>query len=261
MQSLVDVSPSRVRLVTPAATVPESIAPILLAVPVRRVTLTLLAAVAALLGMHVLGAVATFYLNSPSVFGIVPTFTFNSEANIPAWYASMMLLVCAALFGVITLVKRSRGDRFVRHWAGLAVIFLYMSADEGGQLHELLTEPSGRVLGDAGGWLHFAWTVPALVIVSLVAWAYLGFVFHLPADIARLFVLSGAMYLGGAIGMEFVGGWYLANHADNFQYALMTGLEESLEKTAVVLAIYAQLRYLALITASVELSVRRDMAH
>jgi hypothetical protein len=251
----------RIRPVTPAARqVAESTAPIALAVPERRVTLSLLAAVAVLLDLHVLGAVATFYFDRPSLFGFVPTFTFNSEANIPAWFASIMLLACAALFGLITFVKRSRGDRFVRHWAGLAVIFVYMSADEGGQLHELLTEPSGRVLGEAGGWLHFAWTVPAVAIVAVVARTYLGFLFHLPTNVARLFILAAAMYLGGAIGMEFIGGWYLANHADNFQYALMTGLEESLEKLGVVLTIYTLLRYVASITASVELSVRQDMA-
>jgi hypothetical protein len=261
MQSVANASLSSIRLIAPAAETPSVAGPVGLAIPVRRVTLCLLAMVSALLSLHVLGAVATFYFDSPSVFGFVPTFSLNSEANIPAWYASVVLLVCAALFGLIAFFKQSRGDRYARHWTGLALIFLYMSADEGGQLHELLTEPSGRVLGDADGWLHFAWTAPALLIIAVVARAYLGFLFHLPRDIARLFVLAGAMYLGGAIGMEIVGGWYLANHGDTFTYALMTGLEESLEMLGVVLAIYTQLRYIASTTGSVEVTMRRDAVH
>ncbi|MCA1991662.1 MAG: hypothetical protein LDL41_06395 [Coleofasciculus sp. S288] len=39
--------------------------------------------------------------------------------------------------------------------------------------------------------------------------SYWKFLAHLPAKMRRLFLLSGAIYIGGAIGVELAHGYYL----------------------------------------------------
>lgn len=69
---------------------------------------------------------------------------------------------------------------------------------------------------------------------------------RLPARTAFLFVVSGAVYVGGAIGFELIGGYYAkANGVENLTYSMISTVEESLEMSGVIVFIYALLKYIA----------------
>ena len=59
-------------------------------------------------------------------------------------------------------------------------------------------------------------------------------------------MIAGSLYLGGAIGIEMLGGRQAELHSfENLTYQLFAHLEESLEMAGVILFIHALLRYLA----------------
>ncbi len=138
--------------------------------------------------MYLLRLFWIYLLGQSNLYGTIGRFHLEGEANLPAWYATLLLLACAVVFGVITVKKHADRDRFTAHWLGLALILMYLSADEGSQLHELFTRPMDELTDGFGGWLRFGWVVPAGLI-------------------ARGFVLAGATFLGAAIGLETIGGW------------------------------------------------------
>lgn len=84
------------------------------------------------------------------------------------------------------------------------------------------------------------------LLVLLLAVTYWRFLLHLPFRSRMLFLTSAVVYVGGALGMEMVGGWYAQNYGSgNLSYVAIATLEETLEMLGVVIFIYALLRYLA----------------
>jgi hypothetical protein len=214
---------------------PRSVAKILVLV----VSLITLASLMGQFCKHVLGF--------DFMLGFVPLFDLNGERNVPTWYSSSMLLVCSALLALIAANEAKRGARYVLHWRALSVIFLFMSLDEVVQGHEETIAPLRSWLG-AGGLFYYTWTLVGIAFVLLFVLVYLPFVAHLPSETKRLFVLSGALYVGGALGMELIQGWHDDLYGVNFGTALLTTVEEVLEMSGVVVLIYALLAYAGLPT-------------
>jgi hypothetical protein len=94
------------------------------------------------------------------------------------------------------------------------------------------------------GFLYFAWVIPGILVVALLSIAYLRFLGHLPLLTRLRLILSGSIYVAGALGMELVGG-YVADYHPNqsvMRGALST-IEEFLEMSGIVLLIYTLLIY------------------
>jgi hypothetical protein len=76
--------------------------------------------------------------------------------------------------------------------------------------------------------------------------SYLKFLLHLPAKTRWRFVVAATLYLGGAIGMELIGGRYADLHGmENLAYSMTATVEESLEMAGVIVFIYTLLNYIA----------------
>jgi hypothetical protein len=169
-------------------------------------------------------------------FGFVFQFAPDEEGNLATWYASVLLLTCAALLGAIAW--RAAGSRYRRHWAGLAGLLVLMSADEAAQMHEMLIAPL-RAAWHTGGVFHFAWVIPGMAFVACVLAACVGFLRDLPPRTRRLFLAAAAVYLGGALGVEMAGGFYASRWGSaTFAYGMLTSLEEALELAGAVLLAY-----------------------
>ncbi len=117
-------------------------------------------------------------------------FKLSAEHTIPAFFSAVMLLVAAALLGVIALAARDRGESFVRHRAALAVIFLYLSIDEAVGIHELAIDPLRTALRTEG-FLHYAWVIPGTAAVLLLGAVYYRFVMQLRPALRRQVIFSG----------------------------------------------------------------------
>lgn len=222
----------------------------------RRVAAALLAIVASLVAASSLGQLILHLSGHDFALGFVPRFSLAQEANVPTWYSSVALLGCAALLAVVSGVEREAGSRFVLHWKILSLVFLGLSLDEAAELHELLAGPL-RGLLDAGGVFYFAWVVPGIALVAVLALAYARFLAHLPASTRRLFLAAATTFVAGAVGAEMVGGaWGEAHGFDTAGTALIWTAEEVLEMLGVVVFVYALLRHLELRGGSVAIRVR-----
>ena len=187
--------------------------------------------------------------------GLLRVFHANDENSIPTWFSIVSLLISCALLFVIAHAARARDDRFARHWAWLAALFLLLSIDEGASLHELATRPLREAFG-ASGWHSYTWVVPGLLFCTLVALVYSRFLFSLPVRTRRLFALGAVTFTVGAIGVEGLGGWYdERNGSANMSYAILTATEECLEMLGTGIFVYALLDYLERHAGTVELSI------
>ncbi|HEU4406929.1 MAG TPA: hypothetical protein VFS43_16800 [Polyangiaceae bacterium] len=172
--------------------------------------------------------------------GVVPLFSLSYEQNVPTWYASALLLSCALLLALIALGARRARAGYVRHWGLLAGGFLYISLDETVGIHEGASQ-----FFHLGGVFFFGWVIPAGLLVVGLGLTFLRFLAHLPRPTRVEFLVAGAMYVGGAVLLELpLGYWTEREGSDNFVYAAIDWVEESMELVGVSLFLLSLLRYL-----------------
>ncbi len=169
--------------------------------------------------------------------------SLSAESNLPTWYASCLLFWCALLLFENGQSARAQGQPRAVTWKLLAVVFLYMSLDEAVEIHEHL-----GALVEGHGLLYFSWVIPAFGFVLAVGAVSVPFLFALPRQTRYRFIASGALYVGGALGMELPLGLWTEQHGDdNFTYAALDLVEETLEilgASFFVVALEAHLRLL-----------------
>lgn len=211
----------------------------------------ILAALATMLLLLSLGESFIRYgLGHDYVFGLLAParqiFNVDREQNIPTLFSVGLLLFAALLLGLITVLKRQSRDADVWKWMLLATGFTGLAIDEGWSFHERLIEPLRGLFGPGDlGIFYFAWIIPAMAGVCLLSLLFLGFLFRLPMRTRMTFLGAGVLYLGGAIGIEMLGGRYAELHGlGNLPYQLLAHLEEGMEMTGSIVFVCALLRYL-----------------
>jgi hypothetical protein len=176
--------------------------------------------------------------------GFVPLFNVNTEGNIPTWYTSFSILLCAVLLFVIARARKIEGDRYSIYWMILGLIFLYISVDEGAGVHDALdfSLPSLGYITSAPRYIRM---LPVAVLLLIFGLMYLKFLFYLPARTRLLFIVAGTIYVSGAFGMGFVMERYGTRHGwDNMTLEILAALEEFLEMIGIVIFIYALMSYM-----------------
>ncbi|MEG4350955.1 hypothetical protein QUA70_22025 [Microcoleus sp. LAD1_D5] len=209
------------------------------------VTQFLLRVVTCLAVLSFLSQMSLYYLpDYPLREYIARVFNVDAERNLPTFYSFLALLFSSLLLGVIAHAKNLDSDRYKNHWKILSFIFLYLSLDEAGQLHEKFINPM-RSLLNASGFLYFTWIVPFGFLVAIFLLSYSKFVFHLPVATRKLFVAACALYIGGAIGMEIPGGYLFSTTGmESVPYLIVATIEESLEMLGIVVFIHGLISYI-----------------
>jgi len=93
----------------------------------------------------------------------------------------------------------------------------------------------------------FRWVLAFAPLLVLGGLAFLPFLFRLPRDIARRMVVSGAVYVGGAYGMELVGGYIASTSGVHGRgYLAEVVVEETLEMVGLTLFVLVLIDLLAL---------------
>jgi len=221
----------------------------------NKVFKTLIIIIAFLFLANMTGLILRFYFGFNKLLGIIPLFIFDYEANVPTWYSSVALLFCSLLLALISIKKIKEKDRYRLHWSVLSIIFLYLSLDETAQIHELTIKPL-RDLFSLEGIFYFSWVIIGISFIVIFAIAYLRFFINLPKKIQFLFALSGVLFIGGALGIELIGGWYSSIIGeDNIMYLLITTLEEIFEMLGIAVFIYSLLIYIRLYIKKFTISI------
>lgn len=200
---------------------------------------------AVLIVLHVTGIAAERLFGVPRLIGPLRQVDLNAEGNLTAWFGSLLLLISAVLAAYVALGTRGTDQDLARRWVVLALLLAVMSADETAQLHDLATDPLRRVLGTELGLFHFAWVLPALVVLVLAALHLAPLARALdPAERFRL-LRAAMVYVVGAVGLEMAGGLVVDRDVTEDGYTLpylcVVTLEESFELVGAVLLVSALL--------------------
>jgi hypothetical protein len=220
----------------------------------RKVLSATLIVISVLLFAQITGLIFTYFLGHDYIYGLIPLFDFDNEANIPTAYSALQLFVATTILAVICISKRSVGENYF-YWLALTLIFALLTYDELFQVHEVFILPL-REKFSLSGLLYFAWVIPYGIAAVILAIAFLRFIFGLPRKTSRLIILSGATYLSGALGFEMLGGFAASSFGESSGiYALAATIEELLEMVGIALFIYSLLSYMSTYMSSLRLEI------
>jgi hypothetical protein len=178
------------------------------------------------------------------MYSIFRLFDLNHEANIPAWYSANLLLAGACAAGMVGAASRGA---HAQGWKGIALVMTLFSLDEIAGLHERFVIPQEYV-GPFGSVRNITWVFVGVVVTGALVALFLKTVLASPPPIRRAVLVAGAIYAGGALGMEALGGiWALYHGEMNWVHALLEMLEEGGELLGATLFLDAGLKYLEIL--------------
>lgn len=178
-----------------------------------------------------------------TVFKIARAFDLDYERSVPTFFNIGLLFICTLLLLMIALAhKRAEGG--FSYWLTLSFIFLFLTFDEFFGLHERLN--GLRSLVHTSGLLYFLWVLPYAIAVLAIGVTFLRFLWNSPPRFRMLCIVAGVMYVGGALGLEALGGslFDATRNDTSFVYLLLIAVEEICEFVGLILFIYALMWYM-----------------
>ena len=215
----------------------------------KKLFIKLLYCIGFLVFANILGMISKLVFGHPYCYGLIPMFDLDAEMNFPTFYSSLTLVFASVLLALIAACHKKAGESYW-YWGGLSIIFLFLSIDEFGSLHERFEEPFLRLL-QTSGFLElskiffYAWVIPYGVAVIIFVILYSKFLFKLPRKTMVWFMISGILYVTGAGVLEVFGGIEDRLHSSNtFIYLFLCTIEEFLEMFGIAIFIYTLLSYI-----------------
>jgi hypothetical protein len=205
--------------------------------------------VSALIIAHLATQVLKYHYGYYTQLGLERLVNLDGENNIPSWYASSALLLCSGVLAFIGSLQRRHSQPDAGYWVILAAIFLYLSIDEAASIHETVIQGILWRLWptlDTRGSLHYPWVLAGAVFVLFVGLILLRFLIRLPPRTRWGFVVSGVVFVSGALGVEVLE----ANHdvrygQQTFGFAMFVAVEEGMEMIGVLIFLHTLLAYIA----------------
>jgi hypothetical protein len=192
---------------------------------------------------NVLGIVSKYYFDHDYVYGLVPLFDFNLEKNIPTLYSSIALVFVSVLLAFIGVTNKKLNSSYMP-WFGMAFVFLFLSIDEIHGIHENLTIIVKNTFATSG-FLYYSWIIPYSIGLIIFIAFFSRFLLDLPKRTMILFLVSGTVFVSGAIGFELFGGRQNELYgADNVLYCFFYTCEELLEMLGIAIFIYTLIKYI-----------------
>jgi len=174
-------------------------------------------------------------------------FDLGGEGNVPAWYSATKLFVvalCIYFYGRFVVLRDKVAGLLIL--AG-ALLFVFLSLDEGGQLHERFGDRLTRVA--AGGREETAFEVTGLWMMFFGPPLFLALVGSIVFLRRRLAIPYGifAKALAGAVIFVTAAapGDILVNYLSGNALVVQTGVEEFGEMVGVTLILWATMTLLA----------------
>ncbi len=196
-----------------------------------------------LLAANLIGVILKIFFNHDFIYGLGPMFNFNTEMNVPTLYSSFALICASILLFIVGYLHKKINLSYIP-WFGLSFIFLFLSIDETSSIHERLTTPVKETF-NTSGLLFYAWVIPYGIGLLVFLLIYSKFLLSLPRQTMILFIVSGSIYVAGAIGFELLGGQQAELTGPNdLLYSLFYTCEELLEMLGIALFIYTLLTYI-----------------
>jgi hypothetical protein len=175
------------------------------------------------------------------LFGLVPLFDLDAEQNLPTLFSAALFLAGAVLSAILWTAGRVEGSAEIM-WFILAGVFAFLGMDEFFAWHERLVSPI-RSAFQTSGLLYFAWVIPYALTSIVLGLALVPLLRRIEPPVRNYLILSGVVYVVGAVGFEMLGGWYYEglHTKKTFMWVALTTLEELLEMIGLSLLVYALL--------------------
>lgn len=210
----------------------------MIAISVNRLIQTLSILAVAIVVLDLAAMVFALVSGHDSVFGLLGLLDLDKERGIGMLFQVLLLIGNAALFLIVSKAA-AVGKTESGPWLFLSFVFLFLTLDEFAFIHERLMPVMRALVGD-NGVLYFAWIVPYGLAVAVLAVWIAPKIFRLSPEPRFFFVMAAICYVGGALGMEALGGWRMdviggASARPELVYELLTTIEESLEMAGLLL--------------------------
>ncbi|MEC7739163.1 MAG: hypothetical protein VYE46_09860 [Cyanobacteriota bacterium] len=148
----------------------------------------------------------------------------DEEFNLTAIYNGALLYASSFLLKVIAISSQG-GKR--RDWMLLSRVFLFLAFDEVFQVHELFVIPGLRQYLHPS--LASIWVIPYGILFVLFSYRFIPFFLKLRNRVSVLSLVSGGVYVSGAIVFEALNSWLVRTgqiSRSGFYYELISGFEE-----------------------------------
>ena len=195
-----------------------------LRISVSSYTAVLSTAVVALLSIHLILYVYNYQVEEVPWL-LLQLFDLDEENNIPTWFSSFLLLNNAF---ILYLIASQENTTHKKHWLLLAIGFLILAVDEVAGMHESFNSA-----------IDSNWAIYGGILVLLVALSFLPFLMALPRKLMILFIISGVLFVSGAIVTELLSE---DMDSDSLAYMLAVALEEGLEMFGALMFLIVNLR-------------------
>lgn len=181
-------------------------------------------------------------------------FDLDGEGNLPTYFATVLLLLASVVLLLIGLQGKQK-----YYWYLLSGVFCFLSLDESIQIHEKFNALTKSALGlKTYGAFYFAWVIPYGILTLLLLVFLYRFIWTLPKRTRTLFIISGIIFVSGALGLEMVAAGYVEKFGYSARiYKLLAFSEEALEMIGVSLFIFALLDYVENTFDRLVISVQR----
>lgn len=201
-----------------------------------------------------LSGVDSFYTN------LVYFFDVDQEKNLPTFYSALALLIASFLLLVISEMHKAHKRKRLQ-WIGLSLVFAFLSVDELTVIHEQLWSPM-KNLFNTSGLLYAAWFIPYVALLLILFIIYAKFIFSLPKRVMQLSIISGIVFVLGAVVFEAISGYYDELYGqENLAYCFWYSLEELFEMCGVAIFIYALLLYMSGKKAQFLITIKERMTN
>lgn len=180
---------------------------------------------------------------------VLKRFDLGHEPSLPAFYSAVVILMCAMVLSVIARQSRRDGDGRSFYWWVLCLGFTAMAIDEAVMIHEM-ADAAVHTWIPTSGLFYFAWVLPAIVGLLALAIFFAKFLFSLDRQTRFAFVISGAIFVGGAVGMELVAGLIFdaaeseAAALRSVAHVISQMIEEGMEMIGIAMFLIALIGYL-----------------
>jgi hypothetical protein len=188
------------------------------------------------------GIAANFVLQAvpgTALAGLMRPLLLDEEASVPTYVASVLHLTAALLLIVYALGRRASGEPHAFRWLALGLVFVFLSMDEVVQVHERWDTLVSAIVGREG--FAGSWVAIGLLLIGVTAVIWLPLYRSLPRRVAVLWLVAGAVFVAGAVGVEVFSKPFEPPETARIAYIFAVGLEEGLEMLGVVVFLYAQL--------------------
>jgi len=221
----------------------------------KKIFRILLSIILIMLFFSILSSIIKILQIDNRVLKIFYLFNFNGESNIPTYYSGITLFFSSLLLFVIAINYKNTNQFY--YWLGLSMIFVLISFDELSQIHERISYILQHQL-NTSGILFFAWIIPYGISILIIGVFYIKFLFGLPRETKRLFILSAIIFIGPVLLLEMIEGYFVDIYGyETILHYSATTLEELLEMIGVAVLIYALLDYIGVNIINLSFTVEK----